>query len=360
MEIVLEQLNTHACKTYLLGLKKRAEVVLIDPVIDQIHDYIKLLEERKARLLMVIDTHTHADHISGAAALKDITGCEYLMHKAAPAHCAGFRVIDNTKIKLFDRIPVSFLHTPGHTQDSICLVLPDIIFTGDTLFLDEGGAGRDDLPGGDPAAHWQSLQRILSLPQHLVVYPAHEYRNRQPSSLKRQKKVNPHLAKKNKKEYIDYLESMKLGPADWMEDVLEANYVCARNPRAAWIPVDSPACEIKGTLEPGVNDIQVELVDVPQLKTLVTAGTSEPPVLIDVREADELVLEPATGLRAAINIPITDLTKRLPELEAYKDKDIITICKMGGRAYTAAQILTKAGFSRVKVLEGGIQAWRQN
>lgn len=353
MEMIFHQLNPHACRTYLVGTKVSHEVVLIDPVLEHVSEY---LEKKKLKLTHVIDTHTHADHISGGASLKDLTGCEYVMHTKAPAHCITFRVTDGFEWHLGD-IPVKVMHTPGHTKDSMCLIFPDRILTGDTLFIDDGGAGRDDLPGGDPGEHWDSLQRILKLPDYLVVYPAHECRNRQPSSLEAQKQRNPHLRPRTKNEYIKYLEDLKLGQADWMKGVLKANYACARDPKAAWVPVDVPACEVKGTLAYGVNDQQVASIPPEELKWRRDAG--QPLVLLDVRELKELEGE-LGHLHEIKHIPIASLSSRLAELEQYKDKEIVTICRTGGRAHTAAQILMQAGFKRVYVLAGGMIAWRKS
>jgi glyoxylase-like metal-dependent hydrolase (beta-lactamase superfamily II)/rhodanese-related sulfurtransferase len=304
------------------------ERVLIDPVLEHVNEYIRLIKESSNRLTHVIDTHSHADHISGAPALKDIIDCRYVMHDNAPSRCADFRVRDGSVLELFDSIPLRFMFTPGHTNDSISLIYGDRFFTGDTLFLDDGGAGRDDLPGGDPHAHWESLKRIALLPDELIVYPAHDYRSREPTSLKEQKKTNPHLKKKSREEYLQYIEDLKLGPANWMKEVLRANYACAQNPGAAWIPVDASACEVRGTLEVGVNEIQILPITVSDLKEKLRS--EDPPVLLDVREKEELYGE-------------------LGHIEG--------ICKSGSRAATAAQILTKSGFSSVKVLWGGMIEW---
>ena len=353
--MIFRQLNPHSCRTYLVGSEDSDNVVLIDPVLEHLEEYLGLLRKEKFRLTYVIDTHTHADHISGCSALKDITDCEYIMHTTAPAHCVGLRVTDGFEWHI-DDLPVKVMHTPGHTVDSICLILPDRIMTGDTLFLDDGGAGRDDLPGGDPGAHWESLKRIMELPDDLVVYPAHDYRNRTPSSLANQKITNPHLKPGSKQEFVKYLEDLKLGSAEWMKDVLKANYACARDPTSAWIPVDAPACEIKGTLEHGVNDMQVAEIPAEELKHRLDADKA--PIILDVREKKELVGE-LGHLPGIKHIPIGSLTHRLSELEENKDKEIVTVCRSGGRAHTAAQILMQAGFKHVYNLEGGMLNWNK-
>jgi glyoxylase-like metal-dependent hydrolase (beta-lactamase superfamily II)/rhodanese-related sulfurtransferase len=354
VNIICEQLNPHACRTYLLGLQGAKDRVLIDPVLEHVNDYIRLLEKSGSQLTHVIDTHSHADHISGAPALKDILGCPYVMHDNAPSRCADFRVSDGSELEMYLSIPLEVLFTPGHTNDSICLVCGDIVFTGDTLFLDDGGAGRDDLPGGDPGAHWESLKRLALLPDELIVYPAHNYRDSEPSSLKVQKKTNLHLKNRSRKEYVQYIEDLKLGPAAWMKDVLQANYACAREPGAAWIPVDAPACEVKGTLEVGVNEIQVLHISVQDLRKRLRSD--DPPVLLDVREREELYGE-LGHIEGIVHIPIGSLSGRISKIAEHRKREVVTVCRSGARASTAAQILTKSGFSSVKVLRGGMIEW---
>ncbi len=355
MGIIFRQLNPHACRTYLVGTEGTNEVVIIDPLLEHVGEYLDLLDGERLRLTYAIDTHTHADHISGAAALKDQTGCEYVMHATAPPRCVTYRVLDGFIYHL-GAIPLEVMHTPGHTKDSISLVFPDRILTGDTLFLDDGGAGRDDLPGGNPKEHWESLQQILKLPDHLIVYPAHEYHDRQPSSLGEQKMRNPVLKLRTKEDYVKHLEGLKLGPADWMKEILKVNYVCARDPKSAWVPVDTPACEVQNTQAYGINDQRVVRISVVELRRRLNLANNL--LLLDVREADEL--EGELGHLAGIkHIPVGRLSGRLPELEGHRDKHIVAICRTGGRAHTAAQILMQAGFGHVYVLSGGMSAWRK-
>ena len=347
--MIFRQLNPKFCKTYLLGNEETKKVIFVDPVLEQFNDYIDLLDKEGMTLTHVIDTHTHADHISACSALKDEFDCEYVMHENAPAKCVTVKVKDGEILNL-NGIEMKILHTPGHTMDSISLVIKDKLLSGDFLFLDDGGAGRDDLPGGSPAMHWESINKIYDLPENLVVYPAHDYRDRKPSTLQVQKGSNPHLKVRTKEEFVIYLEDLKLGPADWMKDVLNANYTCAKDPGNVWIPVDAPACEVKGTLEPSVNEMEVEYIEA---KELVKKIKEEKPLLLDVREPSELTGE-LGAIQGIINIPIGSLIGRMKELEEYKNKPIIVICRSGARATTGAQILLKSGWTNVKVLKGGM------
>lgn len=340
-----KQINPAACRTYLITSDNN-EAVLIDPVIDHVSDYIKLLKDEELILTHVVDTHTHADHISAGPSMRDATDCEYVMHEKAPAKCVTVRVKDGDEL-VFAGQKAKVLETPGHTRDSISLLFEDKLLTGDFLFLDDAGAGRDDLPGGSSQSHWESLQKINNISGDVTIYPAHEYRDRHPSSLANQRKTNPHLKHMSLETFTSYIDDLKLGPADWMKDVLKANYRCATDPSAAWIPADVPACEIKGTMNPNADNIEVSYIGFDNL--------SSNAVLIDVREKEEL--NGSLGhLDSVLNIPVGELTHRLDEIVKYKSDEVITVCRSGGRATTAAQILATAGFENVKVLEGGMIA----
>lgn len=357
MNIEIKQLNPSHCLTYLVKSRDSKEIILIDPVLEHVDYYLEILKNENLKLTHVIDTHTHADHISGAASLVDKTLCIYVIHKSSPVKCAHLKIDEHFEEHIAG-MSVKIIHTPGHTEDSICLIIENNIFTGDTLFLDDGGAGRDDLPGGNSGKHWESLQNLLILPDNLIVYPSHEYRGRKPSSLKEQKLTNPFLKLKSKEEFIQYLEELKLGPAEWMKHVLKANYACARDPKAVWIPVDSPACEVKGTLDIGVNEQSVEGLSASELISKLNTNISNF-ILLDVRDESELKSD-LGKIEGAINIPVVKLSGKLNELEKYKNNEIITICKKGGRAITAAQILKQAGFKNVFYLNGGMSAYREN
>ena len=340
-----EQLNPAACRTYLITDNEN-NAVLIDPVVNHVSDYIALLKQRGLTLTHVVDTHTHADHISGAPSMRDATDCEYIMHEKAPAQCVTQRVREGDEVMLAGQ-KAYVLETPGHTRDSISLLFADKLLTGDFLFLDDAGAGRDDLPGGSAQSHWQSLQKLKDVSGDVTVYPAHEYRDRQPSTLSNQRRTNPHLKKMSQEAFTSYINDLKLGPADWMKDVLKANYRCATDPNAAWIPTDVPACEIKGTMNPNADNIDVNFVSYDDL--------SHDAVVIDVREPEELT-GPLGHLDGVINIPVGEVSGRIDEFEKYKDDAIVFVCRSGARAKTAAQILITGGYENVAVLEGGMIA----
>ena len=354
--MIIKQLNESYCKTYLIMNGKDNRAILIDPIINIAEDYIKILKDNGWLLTHVIDTHTHADHISAGPILREQTRCEYIMHREAPAECVSHRVEDGEILNI-NEIKIKVLHTPGHTKDSVSLILDEAIFTGDVLFLDDGGAGRDDLPGGNQKEHWESLLKIRNLPDDLMVYPAHDYGNREPSLLGRQKSTNPNFRLSDIGEYLEYIDNLNLGPEDWMKDVLKANYQCSINPEAAYIPEDNKACEIKGMPELTRETEQLKYIEAKELAELID-NKSEEILLLDIREKHELT-EELGHLDGIINIPLGSLMMRIKELEKYKTKKIIVICRSGTRSKKGAIILENAGFEKVLVLNGGMISWRR-
>jgi rhodanese-related sulfurtransferase len=216
--------------------------------------------------------------------------------------------------------------------DSICLVFPDRVFTGDTLCLDDGGAGRDDLPGGDPAAYWESLTRLATLPDGLLVQPARDYRGRAPSILGRQKKTKPFMQIASPVEYAEYRKNLGLGTADWMKDVLKANYACARDPRAAWIRAGAPSSEMGGSPATGVSETRGSSIPPRVLRQKMSSAN--PPVLVDVREKEELSCD-LGHIEGILDIPVGALAFRLAELEPHAGREIVTVCRSGAGAGTA-------------------------
>lgn len=373
MEILFSQLNNTPCKTYIFARGGQNEVVLVDPLLKSVDNYIEYLVNNDLKLGWVIDTHTHADHVSAGAHLAELTNCHYMMHENAPQKAVTTHITHNMEM-LLARIPVKFIHTPGHTRDSICIILPGIILTGDTLFLEEGGAGRSDLAGGSSKDLFNSLQQIKKLPEGLMVYPGHDYRNRMPSHLSVQKNLNPFLKYDNENDFVDFLSKLHLGPADWMEVVLEANIKCETtldNVDMGTIE-STPACEVMGTLnvdqlsnkensDNGFEEVtqkadEVKFISILKLKDNLSQGSM--PILLDVREENELTDEfgHIPGIK---NIPIGYLEKRLDELDGKEDKEIIVICRTQNRSYAAAHILKNNYFTDVKVLKGGMVEWNK-
>lgn len=355
MDLIFEPLTQMGCMTYLIGSESEKQAWIIDPSLKEAERYVALLKERGLKLNGVIDTHAHADHLSGGPKLMDLTGCHYIMHSSAKPKDVSDRVEDGSELSL-GGVKLKFFHTPGHTSDSLCIQVDGKLITGDTLFLDDGGAGRTDLPGGDPGEHFESLLKLSKLPDDLIVYPGHEYRGRRPSTLGEQKQRNPFFKPKTKDAYVQFLQELNLGPAEWMKLVLKANFDCTRDPNSVEIPQGVSACEVMGTLSDCASHQEIQYIDAQEMKNKMDSGWK--PFLLDVRETPELYAE-LGHLPGITHISVKEIAHRLDEIEAHKNEEIVSICKMGGRAKTAAQLMSEAGFKKVTVLTGGMTAWNQ-
>lgn len=358
--MIFRQLNPGPCRTYLVGSEASGEVALVDPVLDRVQDYLALLEKNRWRLASIVDTHTHADHISGGPALCDHTRAPYAMHHLGRPHCPTQRLRDGDEISFAD-VSIRCLHTPGHTNDSLTLVAGDRLLTGDFLFIGEAGAGRTDLPTGDPREHFDSLQKLRSLPDTMETFPAHDYQGKVSSTLGQQRRENPRLRFASKDEYVRWLESLATPAPDWMLKVVDANYACTQTPGSVWIPVDLPACQVKGSLSLGVDGQPVATISAEEARRRIDAGSGGARggdvLVLDVRNPDEYAGE-LGHIAGSVLIPVPALARRLGELETHRDREIITVCRSGGRSHTAAGILMQAKFPRVVSMDGGMTRWR--
>jgi glyoxylase-like metal-dependent hydrolase (beta-lactamase superfamily II) len=194
--------------TYLIASAKGREAIMIDPVLDNIEEYISLLNEFDLKLVKVIDTHIHADHITGASALRDQTKCVTIMGDQTPADTVEIKVKDEEIIKL-DQLEIKALHTPGHTSDSFSFLMNDHLFSGDTLLIN--GTGRTDFQNGSAKDAYNSIfNRLLKLPAETLLYPGHDYNGKKVSSIGNEKKFNPRLQVKDEKEYVEIMDNLNL------------------------------------------------------------------------------------------------------------------------------------------------------
>jgi glyoxylase-like metal-dependent hydrolase (beta-lactamase superfamily II) len=202
--------------TYLIASSKGREALIIDPVLDNINEYISLLNELDLKLVKVIDTHIHADHITGASKLKEQTNCTTIMGEQTPADTLDLKVKDEEIIKL-DQIEIRALYTPGHTSDSFSFLMNDYLFSGDTLLIN--GTGRTDFQNGSAKDAYNSIfNKLLKLPEKTLLYPAHDYNGEKVSSIGKEKKFNPRLQVNSENEYIETMNNLNL-PEPKMMDV---------------------------------------------------------------------------------------------------------------------------------------------
>tara|TARA_B100001057_G_scaffold129530_1_gene128597 strand:+ start:544 stop:1224 length:681 start_codon:yes stop_codon:yes gene_type:complete len=194
--------------TYLISSGKGREALIIDPVIENIDQYINILKELDLKLVKVIDTHIHADHVTAASKLKDITKCSIIMGEKTPAESVEIKVKDNEFIKL-DNLKIRAMYTPGHTSDSYCFLMNNNLFSGDTLLIN--GTGRTDFQNGSAKDSYNSIfNKLLKLPEETLLYPAHDYQGEKVSTIGKEKKQNPRLQVDSVDEYIEIMNNLNL------------------------------------------------------------------------------------------------------------------------------------------------------
>ena len=194
--------------TYLIASSKGREALIIDPVLENVNEYIVLLKELDLRLVKVIDTHIHADHVTGASKLKDITKCSTIMGDHTPAESVEIKVKDDEYIKLED-LKIKAIYTPGHTSDSYSFLMNKYLFSGDTLLIN--GTGRTDFQNGNSKEAYNSIfNKLLKLPEDTFLYPAHDYKGEKVSTIGKEKKQNPRLQVNSVDEYVEMMSNLNL------------------------------------------------------------------------------------------------------------------------------------------------------
>ena len=194
--------------TYIIASAKGREALIIDPVIENVGEYIKLLKELNLKLVKVIDTHIHADHVTGASKLRDITKCSTIMGDHTPAETVEIKVKDEEYINL-DNLKIRAMYTPGLTSDSYSFLMNNYLFSGDTLLIN--GTGRTDFQNGNSKDAYNSIfNKLLKLPDETLLYPAHDYKGEKVSTIGKEKKYNPRLQVKNVDEYVELMSNLNL------------------------------------------------------------------------------------------------------------------------------------------------------
>ena len=210
MKMIFKQLfdKKSSTYTYLISSGEGREALIIDPVLDNVADYLDLLKNLNLKLVKVIDTHIHADHVTGASKLKDVTKCSTIMGEHTPAETVEIKVKDDEYINL-DNLKIRALYTPGHTSDSYSFLMDNYLFSGDTLLIN--GTGRTDFQNGNAKDAYNSIfNRLLKLPEETFLYPAHDYKGEKVSTIGKEKKFNPRLQVSSVDEYIDIMNNLNL------------------------------------------------------------------------------------------------------------------------------------------------------
>ena len=207
--------------TYIISSGNGREALIIDPVLENVNEYINILKKLDLQLVKVIDTHIHADHITGASKLKDITKCSTIMGAHTPAETVEIKVKDEEYIDL-DNLKIRAMYTPGHTSDSYSFLMNNYLFSGDTLLIN--GTGRTDFQNGNAKDAYNSIfNKLLKLPEETLLYPAHDYKGEKVSTIGKEKKQNPRLQVKSVDDYVDIMSNLDLKKPAELESNVSRN-----------------------------------------------------------------------------------------------------------------------------------------
>jgi sulfur dioxygenase len=339
--MIFNELNRGKCKTYLVACEKTRKAALIDPLKDKVDRYLAFLAYSGLTLDYAIDTHTHADHLTGTRELRYLTGAKIIMHRRSPAPHVEIHVKDGDHVEVGE-LSLRVLATPGHTPDGIRLHVADRVFTGDTLLIH--GTGRADFAGGDAGAQYDSIvNKLFTLPDSTLVFPAHDYRGHTSSTIGEEKRSNPRLFNKTREEYVELMASLDLALPDKIQEVLQPN-------------------------QSAVDDERIHFPDLAQLnqvKSLAAAEvdslmrSSSAPLVLDVREHEEYLGE-LGHIAGSVLVPLRELSERFVEVESFKERQVIVVCRAGVRSTTAAAMLPALGVERVYNLKGGMLDWNDS
>jgi sulfur dioxygenase len=321
--------------SYLLAARRGGEALIIDPVLEKVDRYIQLLNELDLRLVKAIDTHLHADHITGLGALRDRTQCVTVMGEQSKADVVAMRINDGDKIDI-DGLSLGVIHTPGHTDDSYSFTIADRVFTGDTLLI--RGTGRTDFQNGDPRAQYESIfNRLLKLPDQTLVYPAHDYKGETVSTIGEEKAFNPRLRVQSVEQYVELMNNLKLPDPKMMDVAVPANG--------------------KIGLSQGEVARRGWAVTTAEFTRVIDQSDT---AIVDIRETSEQ--EEQGTVPAALHVPYTTLAETLRPggvlHQTVIGKKLIFICTFGERSAMAVQLAQAVGLEQARHLHGGLAEWR--
>ena len=324
--------------TYLIASRRGGEALLIDPVLDKVDRYLKLLAELDLKLVKAVDTHVHADHITALGALRDRTRCITVAGAESGVDVVSMRVRDGDRIEI-EGLALEVIYTPGHTDDSYCFVLGDRVFTGDTLFI--RGTGRTDFQRGDPRAQYDSLfNKLLKLPEETLVYPGHDYKGDTVSTIGEEIAHNPRLQVASADEYAEIMDNLNLDNPKMMDVAVPAN------------------------LKIGLAQDEVAArgwaLDCAAAQMLIGSPAS---VLVDLRDGAER--DRHGVIPHSVHAPYPDLDDNvkpgglLHELATATGKRLVFYCAFGERSAMAVQAAQDAGLDSACHITGGIDAWKK-
>jgi glyoxylase-like metal-dependent hydrolase (beta-lactamase superfamily II)/rhodanese-related sulfurtransferase len=328
--------TTSGTYTYLLASRRGGEALIIDPVLEKVDRYIQLVRELDLKLVKAVDTHLHADHITGLGALRDRTQCVTVMGEASKVDVVSMRLAEGDKLTI-EGMALDVLYTPGHTDDSYCFTMADRVFTGDTLLI--RGTGRTDFQHGDARAQFDSIfNKLLRLPDETLVFPAHDYKGETVSTIGEERAFNPRLQVKSVDEYVALMASLDLPNPKMMDVAVPANMRVGlaqeEIARRGWAIGAEEAVGLIGRADVA---------------------------LIDLREPRERAKHGV--IPGSLHAPYADLAANvrsggmLNELARATGKRMVFYCAFGERSAMAVQAAQDAGLASARHIQGGLDAW---
>ncbi len=339
MDMIFRQIRTkQGCQSYMIGCKETCAAIIIDPEISQMEHYQGLATQDGLVLHYLLDTHTHADHFSASKVLATKMDVPLIMHNSSPAPFVDIRVGDGEMV-IVGQLRFRILHTPGHTADSMCVIMDDRVFTGDTLLI--GGTGRTDLPTGDPEQLYDSLfNGLLKLNPDLIVYPAHIYSERSHSTLEEEIANNPRLQKTHRDEFVEQMRTLDLKMPTHLTEALRTNLCGGKN-------VSQLIAEAAKKVSFMAQDEVLRRIQSPHPDML----------LIDVRDKEAY---DQAHIPSAIHIPRGQIELRVNDMLPDPTKRILVYCECGKISILATATLKEMGFRRAVALDLGICSWKEN
>lgn len=324
--------------SYLLASRAGGEALLLDPVLEKVDRYCQLLRELDLKLVKAVDTHLHADHITGLGELRDRTQCVTIMGEQSKADVVAMRVSDGDQVTI-EGLALDVMYTPGHTDDSYSYRMADRVFTGDTLLI--RGTGRTDFQNGSARAQYDSIfNRLLKLPDDTMVYPAHDYKGDTVSTIGEEKRYNPRLQVRSVDEYIELMGNLNLPNPKLMDVVIPAN------------------------MHVGLHQAALAKEGLALRPRDAIARFGQPDLLlVDLREQGERIKHGT--LEGALHAPYPSIGESLRpggmlrEVAAATGRRIVFFCAFGERSAMAVKAAKDAGLTNTMHLDGGIDAWKK-
>jgi glyoxylase-like metal-dependent hydrolase (beta-lactamase superfamily II)/rhodanese-related sulfurtransferase len=324
--------------SYLLASRHGGEALILDPVLEKADRYTQLLRELDLKLVKAVDTHLHADHVTGLGELRDRTQCITIMGEQSKADVVSMRVSDGDKV-MIEGLSLDVMYTPGHTDDSYSYLMGDRVFTGDTLLI--RGTGRTDFQNGSARAQYDSIfNRLLTLPEETMVFPAHDYKGDTVSTIGEEKRYNPRLQVRSADEYVELMGNLKLPNPKMMDVAVPANMHVGLHQ----------------------DDLVREGLSFTAREAIERMGRPDV-LLVDLRENSERAKHGT--LAGALHAPYPGISESLQpggmlrEVAAATGRRVVFFCAFGERSAMAVVAAKKAGLTNTAHIEGGMDAWKK-